>query len=245
MEIIPNAIEVIKKVFKKNNAVKEFQDDFATAFIDWIRPIFLEEVRDTKITKAFDEQEITEKIEQRLEIKLEDLIDQNAVFKKELEAKLAEAESKRVAPVTVSIDNSQKQDNVNQSGSGVNIGQARDISGTIINSVGTLIINQQQKQLLLPEEYEQSPIKPEISLSSAKKLLRSNRLQDTLDVLSELTEQPKYQRFDSYITLFFARWNNLKSQITKEIISYDNAQVSKGKLWNSIEGVIKDMQRED
>ncbi len=81
MDITSVASKFIKEAFSENKKVKEFKDDFINAFIDWIRPIFLE--KDPKLVAALESETQSEKTQGRLETRLEDLLE-DKTFKTQL-----------------------------------------------------------------------------------------------------------------------------------------------------------------
>lgn len=76
------AANIIISAFSKNERVKKFKSDMISGFIDWIEPAFL--VKDEKLKKGLEEEEISDKTKRRLEVKLEDALE-NEEFKKSLE----------------------------------------------------------------------------------------------------------------------------------------------------------------
>lgn len=82
MDLLSTAAGYISAAFTENKKAKSLKDDFLGAFIDWIRPIFLKS--DPKLAEDLEAQPEVEKTQNRLEIRLEDLL-KDDTFRKELE----------------------------------------------------------------------------------------------------------------------------------------------------------------
>ena len=102
--LLASGVNLISKIFNKNEAVQEFREDFINATIEWIKPLFL--IEDKKLADALDKGEFEAKLEPRLELCLEDLLEENEKFKKELEHFINEIEVNRIAPKKIIYDTS-------------------------------------------------------------------------------------------------------------------------------------------
>jgi len=125
MDFLSTAVGYISAAFTENKKVKEFRDDFASAFISWIRPIFLNE--DPKLVEALETSPENDRIQGRLETRLEDLLKDNA-FRKQLEEWMQKPGSDRLLGKNIFTAKNIEADSIN-------IGDAKSGSGDLNKNI--------------------------------------------------------------------------------------------------------------
>lgn len=92
-KIITTGTEYILQAFSKNEKAKQFKNDFISAFIDWVRPIFLEDDPTAKVVLEMDGAEAVKKeiIANKLSVLLKD-----EQFRQELEEWIEQLETNTI-----------------------------------------------------------------------------------------------------------------------------------------------------
>lgn len=72
MEILNKTVEFVTEIFN-NKTIKKFSDDFVTATVNWIRPIFLEDT--PKLVEKLEVNPTDKQTQNRLATAMEDLLE--------------------------------------------------------------------------------------------------------------------------------------------------------------------------
>lgn len=253
MSLLAQGVTFFKNIFT-NKAAKAFKDDFVTATIQWIEPIFLEE--DKKIIPLLEEGNL-EKANSRLTNTLEDLLDDSA-FKTKLEAILKESANHQVeynidhsvgrnATVTggsIVGGNQSNSHNTNSNNNNSNNSNSYNTS----NSNNTTTINNystpQLKNLIPKEEKEDTSLAA--TFANVKQLVGENKITNAIKLLNKIANQPKYIKYySSQVNTTSGRWNRLKTAIRTGAITYDQASSKIVNLNNAIISIADEMENDE
>ena len=233
MAIVEQGVKFISKIFNKNEAVKEFQKEFVDATVEWIRPLFL---KDVKIIKAMDEGSIDARTEGRIEMVLEALIQNNEDFKLKFENTLATLSEHKQSSYT------HHGDNINISG-----GQAGgDIIGKIEGGYHRTEVHHHAPDLkTFIKKDDGTSLPHELTITGIRNIIAQGKTEKSIRLLTELVN--KDDRFKDQITvaiMLSGRWYSLDESITKGTVDYQQAKNTKAQIDYAILTILERMEEE-
>jgi Effector-associated domain 11 len=217
MELLKKAIELVTDVYN-NKAVKKFGDDFVSATVNWIRPIFLEE--DKKLVEKLETNPMEPQTQNRLATQMEDLLEKED-FRKILIELLEKGKQSQQSINTNSMT---------QGAQSVGIQGSNFQGATVHINIGTSDTAEKKKLSDYTEGSFQEQLKNQIV---------DGKLSDVLETIIRRSKNDEDRKNTAYLQL--GRWNSINREIDRGIVSRENASIELNRIKSAVLKMVDEL----